>query len=106
MPPDPPGPLPVLATFNLPAQKVTVTWDQPLDVARVVLPGLFTGRRNNVLWEGRVAVVYPNPDQTRFDVLFAAPDVGPDVVDYTPPPFDVFSALAIRAEAFAGFPLT
>lgn len=39
---------------------------------------------------------------TNFPVL----DIGPDVVTFTPPPFDVVATNGLPAAAFADFPLT
>lgn len=63
-------------------------------------------RRTNVLRAVDAATVQPGGD-VRLQTSVGAADTGPDVVSYSPPPFDVVSDTAVQvpAEAFADFPL-
>lgn len=100
MPPDPP-PVPILATWTNP--NCFVTFDQVLG------PGVL----DNANWFVRVgnfsrgvatATVVP-PSVVRLTTVGFGPDAGPDIVSYSPPPFDVIGSGG-PAVAFADYPIT
>lgn len=100
MPPDPP-PVPILAT------NVANTLDVQFSTVLAIGPlaaGNWTIRIGNFDRQPTVAVVVP-PDTVRVTHLPVFPNPGPDVVSFSPPPFDVVGPGG-PAVAFADFPIT
>jgi len=102
--PDPP-PVPVVAHFGAPY--ATVEFDRRLTGGPISTGNWFVRVANlqknitNVDVEGHVPRLV--------DVLCSVggiPNAGPDVVSYSPPPFDLTSLTGIPAAAFADFPIT
>ncbi len=98
-------PLPLNATLSLGTGVLTVQFD------RLLQPGLL----NSANWttDGLNAGIRTGapPTTAAGDTVTSAttapfPSIGPDVVHYTPPPFDVTSKFAIPAAPFANFALT
>lgn len=99
-----PAPVPIAAVAYIPGFRVDVTFDRPL-VAGAVTPttwfvrhggldyGIFTSASSGA------GVVIGLSGGTKSDP-------GPDVVSYSPPPFDIKSLVGgVPAAAFTGFPL-
>lgn len=100
-------PVPQSAFFNLGFTFGNVEFQHPL------IPGSLDPANWFVRWLNRsrfvdAALVAPgNPLAVAFTTSGSGVDVGPDVVSYSPPPFDVISATAraVPAPAFSDFPL-
>lgn len=65
-------------------------------------------RHTNQEWDVFAAAVLPGLEsQVKIDTNAGPANVGPDVVSYSPPPFDVVAGpRRVPAAAFAGFPIT
>ncbi len=96
-------PVPVSATYDSFADRLTVNFNRPL-VPGPVLGGTVTFRASNVLRRA-VDVSTAGSTLTANSVfLVAAPDG--DVVNYAPPPFDIVDLQSGGlAQPFADFPL-
>ncbi len=102
--PPPPPPVPISATRTLP-DIAFVTFDQDLVIGPLE-DSLWTWRSNNRAFEALNAEVNAGAvvELTGLDV---GPDVGPNVISFSPPPFDVLSlGTGLPAAAFVDFPLT
>lgn len=96
-------PVPVSAVYNAGPHNAVVTFDRPLQPG-VLDPGNWFFRwanwgypANNVGAAGTDVTIWP---------ATGSGQVGPSIVNYTPPPFDVLSVPGQPADAFSGFPLT
>ncbi len=99
-------PLPLSAVFNPPLGPVTVTFSHPILSNPALDPSnWFVRRSNNSFTFSLLKAVGGVVELT---TLSPTINPGPDVVSYSPPPFDVLSdtARAVPAPAFADFPLT
>ena len=98
-----PPPVPTSASYTISINTIAVGFDVPLN-AEPITGNTVTFRVNNIRRRGTAMnalgmIVSGN------SVVVGA-DVGPDVVDYAPPPFDIREATVLRpAVAFADFPL-
>ena len=95
-------PIPLAATLVFATGAWTCTFDQPLQAATLD----FTN------WAMRASgtIFLPTSASASGSIVTGAstgaiPDLGPDVVAYTPPPFDVLSVPGLPAVAFTDFPL-
>ncbi len=80
-------------------------FSQPL-VPGAADQGNWTGRHLNLSWTAGLAVAIA-PDKILLDIIPGAPNIGPDVVSYSPPPYDVRSTPGlVPAAAFADYPIT
>lgn len=100
----PSPPLPVIAHQRGVGQPVTVDFDQGLQADPAIDTDNWVVRLANNLWETTSASV-TGARVTLTIGGFAVPDVGPNVVSFSPPPFDVLSTPGLPAAAFADFPL-
>lgn len=95
-------PFPIAATLSTTTGLWTVTFDKALQPGVLDFTNWFF-RAANTAWLGDFAtaagaVVAGTATQ-------GLEDLGPDVVNFTPPPFDVLSLTGLPAVAFADFPL-
>lgn len=97
------GPIPIGATYGLLLNKLTVTFDQPLQ----------PGPKNGAAWSARVANLVRNGvtamvtgSQIVVDCAVGDPAIGPNVCHYVPPPISVRSIGGVPADAFVDFPIT
>lgn len=81
----------------------TVFFSAPLTPA-VLNPANWFVRDGN-FWRTTLTAVAAAPNVVTLTEVGFAPNIGPDIVTYTPPPFDVTGPTGIVA-AFADFPLT
>ena len=96
-------PVPVSAVFNIVGPTIDITFSCPLRPASLEKSNWFA-RKNNQSWtiSGGVA----GGSKVRLVTSGQVMDMGPDVVSYTPPPFDVLSLGGlVRAEAIVNYPL-
>lgn len=104
MPPDP-APIPILAQWNGVLKMCVVTFDLPLVAGGLDIGNWFVrfGGLSWALTNGAAGGSQVNLQGSGGSV----PDAGPDVVGYSPPPFDVLASVgAVPAAGFADFPLT
>lgn len=94
-------PAPILATWSSP--KCTVTFSQPLTPGPLNPGNWFVrvGDRSQTIFIA--AAVAPNT--VELTSIGSGPNPGPDVVSYSPPPFDVTGPTG-DAQAFADYPIT
>lgn len=95
-------PTPVSAAFNVAGLTWSVTFNQPLPAGPLNV-GNWTMRATNDDYNAVTAVAAGNVVSGTAVLLL--PGIGPDEINYAPPPFDVTSLLGLPADAFAGFPL-
>ena len=97
------GPVPLSATIDLATGVWSCTFDQALQPGPVDI-GNWSIRRTNQLQVITTAVASGNvvAGATTTGML----SIGPDVINWSPPPFDVVNAIDQPSFAFAGFPLT
>ena len=96
-------PVPVSATFNPGPNTVFIVFDKPLVAGAIDVNPWFVRWMNTLrlvvnalIFDSTVVLVTTTP--------FA--DLGPDVVSFNPPPFDVVSDFGfVEAPAFNDFPL-
>ena len=98
------APVPILATITAPLV-LTVTFSHLILPAVLDVPN-WTGRWNNQAMSVQTVAVVAGAIQIAFLPGIAFP--GPDVITYSPPPFDVISDTfkPTPADAFADFPIT
>lgn len=99
--PEAPPPIPIAASFVDPV--LTVQFDRQLQ------PGLLDEGNWVFRWANDLYFVLDATAVADTVVCNSVPDVldpGPDVVSYSPPPFDVISLLGTPAAAFSDFPIT
>jgi len=99
----PPSLVPVAAQVTASKRIVTVTFSLPL-VPGPVAPANWYTRYNNLRQECLTPVAIGSTVTYPLGATIADP--GPNVVSYSPPPFDVVAASGPVAPAFADFPLT
>lgn len=102
------APLPIEALFlGAPPPVVTVEFDSTLRI-ETHDPANWSVRLNNFRRLVTQAFSLP-PDRTRIQLVLRDQtlELGPDIVDFSPPPFDVHGLLTgLPVAAFADFPLT
>jgi len=94
-------PVPILATWTSP--KCTVTFSQALTPGPLDTGNWFVrvgGRSQTIFLAAAVA-----PDKAELTSIGSGANPGPDVVSYSPPPFDVTGPTG-DAPAFSDFPIT
>ena len=95
-------PIPIAATLELLSGDWSVTFNRPLQPGSLD-SGNWTFRASGQLFITPTATAAgPVVSGTATAGL---PDLGPDVVNYAPPPFDVISVTGLPAAAFLDFPL-
>jgi len=100
--PDPP--LPVLAEVYTAERIVVVTYDRPLQPNPALDPGNWSVRISPY----RRTTIAAYCDATYVAVQYKTGgtlQVGPDVVDYSPPPYDLVSPAGAPAESFEDYPV-
>lgn len=100
-------PVPIDASFNIGFGLVNVQFDRDLEVG-LLDPANWFVRFQNLERPVILPQVPPlGPDFVNMSTGIVVPDPGPDVVSYSPPPFDVISDTfnPTPADAFADFPL-
>lgn len=105
MPPKPPCPAPVPtgAFWNPGPPAVEVHFDRNLTANPALDPGNWFVRWNNNQQEVLAASALDSVVTLTLDAQ--APNAGPDVVNYSPPPFDVLADCGTPVAAFAGLAL-
>ena len=98
-------PLPTGAVFTAPFGPVTVTFSHPLVNSPAIDPTNWFVRETNLDKSVSAAAVVGGV--VVLTLAGVTPDMGPPVVSFTPPPFDVLSDTAVQvpAAAFSDFPL-
>lgn len=100
-------PVPVDGFYDPVFEAGWVDFDKPLNPASLDLANWFV-RHSNVerdIWFA--AVTPPGLNRVGLRGTAGAPNIGPDVVSYSPPPFDVTAGpRRVPAAAFADFPIT
>lgn len=99
-------PIPILATGT--PTDATITFDRPLVTGPLDPANWRISRNNQVFTMASADVVPARPANVKLIYNFPPTNLpGPDTVGYSPPPFDVLSAVGqVPAAAFSGFPLT
>lgn len=97
-------PLPIGATFSIATTTLRVTFDRPLQPA-VLHPGNWRIRETNQVHTG-LAPCTAAGSLVTCGMSAGIANLGPDIVDYLPPPFDVLSVPGVAAAGFTDFPLT
>jgi hypothetical protein len=99
----PDAPVPIAAVYDPGGPTVTVTFSCPL-ISRSLDATNWFVRVGNVRY-GAIGASSAG-DHVTLVVIADGANVGADVVSFTPPPFDVVSAVGgVQAAAFADFPL-
>jgi len=97
------APVPIAARFNLIGPTVDVSFSTPL-VANLSAAGSWFVRKNNQRWSVGSAAA----GQSKVQLVLSGQvmNMGPNVVTYSPPPFDVLSLGGlVPAPAFVNYPL-
>lgn len=102
------APVPLAATISAATGLTTITFSVPLVAGAL---DLFNWSiLSSILGPPRILLPLADPIAAGVDVTFFAGDAGPaipgEVINYSPPPFDVVSDFGfVDAPAFADFPL-
>lgn len=100
----PSEPKPISATYAGGAAQLIVTFDEPLIAAPFLVAANWTIRLNGYLQQFGSGSA--SGDVVTINRTDNVVDPGPDVVSFTPPPFDVVGVSGVPAPAFLGFPVT
>lgn len=95
---------PLSGVYTLGTSTLVLTFDQPLQANPALnIPNWFI--RADDKTRGPVTAIAAGSDVT---ITTGLPfvQVGPDVVSYSPPPFDLISANALPVDAFADFSIS
>lgn len=95
-------PLPIAATLVIATGAWTCTFDKPLQPAALNFAN-WTMRASGDQWAATSAT--SSGAVVSGVALIGLASAGPDVIFFTPPPFDVLSLSGLPAVAFADFPL-
>ena len=98
--------MPVSAVWSTPPTRLSITFTHPMQVAVPTDLGNWFVRHGGT--KPAVTAVQSLVGVVVLSLGFGPPDPGPDVVSYSPPPFDLASNTAkpIAAPAFSAFPIT